>query len=90
MKRHPGLRISEYDKADLVNEALVKGCGMDLSRNGFLCKGIYPLNRNIFSDIDFLPSQVTEIPETANVETVRSKGGGTAIVASQQTVGSRR
>ena len=36
---------------------------MEIAQKGFSCTGIYPLNRDIFTDLDFLPSQITEIKQ---------------------------
>jgi hypothetical protein len=32
---------------------------------GFFCTGIHPLNPGIFTEIDFLPSLLTDLPETS-------------------------
>lgn len=65
MRRNPGLRIDTYDIAGLVNE-VTKSCRMKIGINGFSCTGIYPLHKDVFSDFDFLPSQVIDVPEVSD------------------------
>lgn len=62
-----GLKISEQDICGLVNKAFTAVCRMELAKSAFKCTGIYPFNRNIFKDIDFLPSLNRTLPEE-NVE----------------------
>jgi hypothetical protein len=47
--------VSEYDTTGFVNEIFIKVFRMDLAGNRGSCTGIFPLNGNIFDDIDFLP-----------------------------------
>jgi hypothetical protein len=67
------------DIASLLNEEFIKVCRMDLARSGVSCTRMYPLNRNIFKDVNFLPSQVMEIPCHTDVETARFEDGATDI-----------
>ena len=62
-EENPGLRINDYDIAQLVAEAHKKTCSLELAEKGFECTGICPLNPHIFSDLDFMAAQVTEIPD---------------------------
>lgn len=54
-------RIIDYDITGFVGEAFTKIAGLERNMNlerkllaRFKCTGIYPLDRNIFSDIDYL------------------------------------
>jgi hypothetical protein len=40
-----------------------------------LFKGIYPLNRNAFKDIEFLTAKLRETPGPADIETVHFEDG---------------
>jgi len=69
MRANVGARITDYDIAGLVGEAFTKVARLDIAVSGFKCTGIYPFDRNIFSDIDYLPSDVTNISlQDANIE----------------------
>jgi len=41
MRSSPGLRIREYDVADLVNETIITVRRMELTRNGSPCTWVY-------------------------------------------------
>lgn len=56
-------RISDFDVAALVNSAFSKAARLDIAQSGFKCSGIYPFNRDIFTELDFLPSQMTNVEE---------------------------
>lgn len=62
---NPGRVITQYQIAELFGEAYEKAATMGKGINGFKCCGIYPVNRNMFSEEDFLPSSVTDqsVPE---------------------------
>lgn len=63
MRANAGLKISEYEIAGFVASAFNRVSRVDIGVNGFRCTGIYPFNRNIFDDLDFLPSSMTNISE---------------------------
>lgn len=67
MRQNPFMRISDYEIAGLVNDAFTKICRMDLSKKGFECSGIYPLNSQIFTDLDFIASQGLDVPEPREI-----------------------
>lgn len=67
MRKYPNMKISLKDIAGLVNTAFSRICRMELAQSGFSCTGIYPLNRNVFCDLDFAASlynQSQEVEET--------------------------
>ena len=51
-----------FDIAGLVNEACMSSATQDKAIRGFEVCGIWPINENIFSDEDFLPSLLTDEP----------------------------
>lgn len=66
MRRNPAARITDYDIAALVDEAFSRAARLDIAQNGFKCTGIYPFNPDIFTDVDFLPSMMTDIAQEAS------------------------
>ncbi|KAJ8968230.1 hypothetical protein NQ314_002398 [Rhamnusium bicolor] len=57
---NPGQVLSIYHVAGLFGTAFAKTATVDIANEGFRTTGIYPLNKNIFTDVDFLPAEVTE------------------------------
>ncbi|XP_033229505.1 uncharacterized protein LOC117181046 [Belonocnema kinseyi] len=64
MRSTPGIRITEYEIAGLVASAFTKVSRMDIGISGFRRTGIYPFNNNIFSDLDFIGSDMTNVTES--------------------------
>jgi hypothetical protein len=50
MRANPGLRINEYDVAELISVAYSKVCLMEIAQKGFSCTGTFPMNQDVFSD----------------------------------------
>jgi len=71
IRANAGARITDYDIAGLVGEAFTKVARLDIAVSGFKCTGIYPFDKNIFSDIDYLPCDVTNIPSTETTESTK-------------------
>ncbi|KAK9686285.1 hypothetical protein QE152_g37307 [Popillia japonica] len=40
---------------------------MDIASSGYRCTGIHPFNRNVFSDVDFIASDMTNVPESLSI-----------------------
>lgn len=59
---HPGKTINIYDIPELVKIALPLAASCDNIQSGFRVTGIYPLNENIFSELEFASSYVTDRP----------------------------
>ncbi|KAJ8939214.1 hypothetical protein NQ314_011202, partial [Rhamnusium bicolor] len=62
MDMNPGKTITIYEISGLLGIAYPKSFMPTNIINGFRSTGIWPLNRNIFSDEDFLSSSVTDRP----------------------------
>ncbi|KAJ8927232.1 hypothetical protein NQ314_020329 [Rhamnusium bicolor] len=62
MVMNPGKTITIYEIAGLLGIAYPKAFTPTSIINGFRSTGIWPLNRNIFSEEDFLSSSVTDRP----------------------------
>lgn len=50
-------RITEYEVAELLNNAFLKVATMSNASSGFRAAGIHPYNPDKFSDIDFAPAR---------------------------------
>lgn len=61
MKSHPGKTMTIYDLPGILKEALphAKVTPRNIQR-GFQVSGMYPFNRNIFGNEEFLPGYVTD------------------------------
>ncbi|KAJ8956452.1 hypothetical protein NQ318_010766 [Aromia moschata] len=62
MKMNPGKRMTIYNLQALVKEALPLALTPKNITGVFRCSGIWPLNRNIFTEDEFAPSNVTDRP----------------------------
>lgn len=58
LRSHPGLAVSQYQVAQLLGEAYPRAAVMANAMNGFRKTGIWPVDRNVFSDVDFAPADV--------------------------------
>lgn len=59
LKSHPGVPMTIYDIPSILKESLPTATTPSNIQKGFSVTGIWPYNRNIFEDDDFLPSEVT-------------------------------
>ncbi|KAG8256501.1 hypothetical protein J6590_067331 [Homalodisca vitripennis] len=57
---HRGRVITSYQIADIFGKAYERNATLGKGIKGFEVCGIFPVNRNVFSDDDFLPSSVTD------------------------------
>lgn len=60
MMRNPGQTYSIYAVAECVREAHMKAMTPGNICAAFKATGIFPFNRNVFTDLDFAPSEVTD------------------------------
>jgi len=66
MRQNSGARLTENDVAGLVNTVFTKVVRLQIAPNSFRCTGIQPFDREIFSDLDFLGSALTDFPLIEN------------------------
>ncbi|XP_011858146.1 PREDICTED: tigger transposable element-derived protein 6-like [Vollenhovia emeryi] len=66
MFNHPNVPIAIGNVAELVAEPILKGASSINIVNGFKATGIWPFNRDIFTEDDFLASSVTDRPYKDN------------------------
>lgn len=60
---NPGKNYTIYDVAQCVGQAFEKSLTPANIISAFKKTGIFPLDKDIFTDIDFLPSSVTDRPQ---------------------------
>jgi len=72
MLSHAGQRIGQFDLAALFGAAYIRTASVEKAVTGFKSTGIWPFNPDVFSDVDFLPSMVTDEaqPTTSGTATV--------------------
>ena len=68
MHSHPGRTVTIYDVPSLVAEAQLHSLTIRNIQNGFRVSGIHPYNRNVFTDEDFAPAEVTNCPDMGIVD----------------------
>lgn len=56
LRSHPGLALQQYQVAQFLGEAYPRAAVMANAMNGFRKTGIWPVDRNVFSDVDFAPA----------------------------------
>ncbi|XP_060520847.1 uncharacterized protein LOC132698671 [Cylas formicarius] len=61
LSSNPGRVIGQTEVAQLVNEALKKVATVNNATSGFRTSGIWPIDREIFSEEDFAAASVTDI-----------------------------
>ncbi|XP_050301599.1 uncharacterized protein LOC126739820 [Anthonomus grandis grandis] len=63
MLRKPGIPVTIYELASFIGIAYQKAMTPSTITNAFRKTGIFPFDRNIFSEVDFMPSSVTDRPD---------------------------
>lgn len=62
-RSHVGRVISQYEVARLFGEAYMRAASAQNAINGFKSTGVWPTDRHIFDESDFLPTTLTDRPE---------------------------
>ena len=68
MRSHPGCIVAIYDVPSPVTEAQLRSLTIRNIQNGFCVSGIHPYNRNVFTDEDFAPAEVTNCQDMGIVD----------------------
>lgn len=75
MMSSPGHPLTIYEVAECVGYAFDRSFTAKNIRSGFSATGIFPFDRNIFSEEDFMPAQVTAL---ATAETHKTPSGSSS------------
>lgn len=70
MRNHPGKTMTIYDIPSIITTAMPLALTQANIQAGFRKTGIFPFNRNLFQEIDFAPSFVTDRPNPNATEEV--------------------
>ncbi|GFO48178.1 tigger transposable element-derived protein [Plakobranchus ocellatus] len=62
MLRNPGKPIRTCNMAEIIDSAWTQATTLRNIQSAFTVSGICPYNRIVFSDIDYLPSSVSDRP----------------------------
>lgn len=84
MFRHPGQTLSIYNVAELVGQAFEKAMTPSNIKSGFKKTGILPFDRDVFTEDDFLTSEVTNRPITDEDLQMQSRDCTTPTVENQE------
>ncbi|XP_066600972.1 uncharacterized protein [Prorops nasuta] len=82
MRANAGLRITEYEIAGMVAQAFTLVARLEIAKSGFLCTGIMPYNPNVFNNLDYLPSTVTDVP-AKDKESVESQPSTSSTIVDE-------
>ncbi|XP_011696449.1 PREDICTED: uncharacterized protein LOC105455090 [Wasmannia auropunctata] len=88
MKSNPGITMGIYNIPTIVKQALPLAVTPKNIMSGFQVSGIWPFNRDIFGDEDFLPSAVTDrpIPQPLESNLIETRGNDEDQTEEQQSV----
>ena len=67
MCNHPGCAVTQFQVEQLFGVAYGKAARISNAQSGYQKSGIYPLNKDVFGDWEFMPSKVTDRLATATV-----------------------
>lgn len=72
LRCHPGRVVTQFQTAELFGKAYVSAATMTTAINAFRATGIWPINKDVFTDADFAPADTTDNPEPAEVPLVNA------------------
>lgn len=72
LRSHPGKVITLWQVSSLFGSAFLSAAIMRTAMKGFEATGIWPINMDVFTDADFLPSEPT------NIELINTSETGTS------------
>lgn len=93
LRDHPGRIVTPYQVAKLFGQAYLQAATMLTAMNGFRKCGIWPLDRNVFTEADFIAAETTNTetlpPENINLEStsqVSATSTSTLVDATQPEI----
>ena len=60
LRCHPGRVVTQFHIAALFGKAFVAAATMTTAINSFRATGVWPLDSNVFTDVDFAPAETTD------------------------------
>lgn len=85
MLTRPGKPVTIYDMAKLIGKAYEKAFTIQNIKSGFKVSGIWPVNSDIFNEIDFLQSYVTDRPQEMTGEQLQIEIASNPPTSNQST-----
>ena len=81
LRQHPGRPVTELEVGELFGTAYGKAATVQNAQSGFKKSGIYPFDRNIFTDEDFAAADATDRPY---VTPTTDQDGGSELHSAQE------
>ena len=81
MTKNPGKAITEYHVAGLFADPYAKAATVGIAISGFRSTGIFPYDRNVFTDADFTATATTERSEPQAVQVEANAEGRSVLIA---------
>lgn len=69
MRTNPGKVVTLHQISSLFGKAFIRSATMSTAVSGFRKTGIWPVDKNVFEESDFLPASTTDIPIPADQAT---------------------
>lgn len=80
LRNNPGRVVSQFQVSRLMGEAFLRAAVPSTAINGFRKCGIVPLDPSVFSEVDFVAAEVTDIPMDSEVEGLVAHGIESEII----------
>nr|CAH7760069.1 unnamed protein product [Callosobruchus chinensis] len=72
LRSNVGRTVSQYQVAALLNEAYSRAATLENAANGFRASGVWPVNRHVFQDSDFVAYEVVLAPSKQQDNTLQT------------------
>lgn len=69
MRTNPGKVVTLHQISSLFGKAFIRSATMSTAVSGFRKTGIWPVDKSVFEESDFLPASTTDIPIPADQAT---------------------